>query len=638
MNIEIARARIAEIIAGARHKDYDEVQEVTELSEIIHADESGDLAKELRRYRPNEDSDLFRQRLRAFNPISRTLLQPTYSYTEHIRRSDSRRAKVVQPNQQVMTLVTRNFERFYNDLPLTDYLFEAVDYANKYDPNLWIGFERENVDTGRGVVVNVYPVEFSGTEVVDFGMSPNGQTRYMCAMIEYKEKDRNGRDVEIESYFFYGAGFIIRAVKDDKAPIHTQVDASQFERRTFIQNNRPVQFLYREIENGTQETPFFRAGAFRFERHNACEMLVQSAVPVIRDLIRDASFLAVHKTLHIFPERAEYVRPCTAVNQQNQPCISGYYDGIRDAEHYCNACAGTGKARARSEQEVIQLAWDENMTAEQFVELNKLVHYFDRPLNVSEFYVKELERAQQLVFATTYNQNNITPAGAPRTATEVNIQADMINNVLVRIAKRIEVGFELAHRIAFQYYNATAGAEASLSFGKDFKVVPLEMLIATYQTAKEAGVPRLVLKSIEEDMIEKSYPDWPMLKDEITALNEYKPFDDKEPAEVQGIILSRAEDDPMRVRWENWSEIERLVQRAVRPRFFHELTPERRDTIIDAVTIAVQAQVKPAALVPDIPSGFDMGDMTDGEDTPEPDSDNMDDNDADNIDDNNDGE
>ena len=67
------------------------------------------------------------------------------------------------------------------------------------------------------------------------------------------------------------------------------------------------------------------------------------------------------------------------------------------------------------------------------------------------------------------------------------------------------------------------------------------------------------------------------------------------------------------------------------------MTPERRDTIIDAVTIAVQAQVKPAALVPDIPSGFDMGDMTDGEDTPEPDSDNMDDNDADNID-NNDGE
>ena len=205
----------------------------------------------------------------------------------------------------------------------------------------------------------------------------------------------------------------------------------------------------------------------------------------------------------------------------------------------------------------------------------------------------------------------------------------MINNVLVRIARRIEIGYELAHRIAYQYYNATSGAEASLSFGKDFKVVPLDQLVTLYDNAKKAGVPRLILKAIEADMTEKAYPDWPQYRDEIGAINEYRPFDDKEPAEIQGIILSRASNDPARVRWENWSEIVRLIQRAIRPLFFHELTPERRDQIIDIATEAVMAQVRGAELMPEpAPSPFALTDLIQDDETP--DGDNTDDNDEDN--------
>jgi hypothetical protein len=123
----------------------------------------------------------------------------------------------------------------------------------------------------------------------------------------------------------------------------------------------------------------------------------------------------------------------------------------------------------------------------------------------------------------------------------------------------------------------------------------------------------MVLKAIEADMVEKAYPDWPQYRDEIGAINEYKPFDDKEPAEIQGIILSRASDDPARIRWENWAEIVRLIQRAIRPRFFHELTPELRDQIIDAATTTVQAQIRNADLIPDVGQMADFGieDMTD---------------------------
>jgi hypothetical protein len=136
----------------------------------------------------------------------------------------------------------------------------------------------------------------------------------------------------------------------------------------------------------------------------------------------------------------------------------------------------------------------------------------------------------------------------------------------------------------------------------------------------------MVLKAIEADMVEKAYPDWPQYRDEIGAINEYKPFDDKEPAEIQGIILSRAADDPARIRWENWSEIVRLIQRAIRPRFFHELTPELRDQIIDAATTTVQAQIRNADLMPDVGQMADFGieDMTD-------ESDDTDDNDEDNA-------
>jgi len=129
----------------------------------------------------------------------------------------------------------------------------------------------------------------------------------------------------------------------------------------------------------------------------------------------------------------------------------------------------------------------------------------------------------------------------------------------------------------------------------------------------------MVLKAIEADMVEKAYPDWPQYRDEIGAINEYKPFDDKEPAEIQGIILSRASDDPARIRWENWAEIVRLIQRAIRPRFFHELTPELRDQIIDAATTTVQAQIRNADLMPEMPT-FDITDQIDEGDEGEDDN------------------
>jgi hypothetical protein len=595
MTLEQGREQIAKVVDGYRHKDYHEVKEVTKYSHIIHAEEGDDLGEEITRYRKAEKgTDAMRQRLKAFNPITRALLNPTYSTLQHIPRADGQRIQVEQPDDQVMELVDANFERFYGEETLVDWVTQNVIELNKIDPNAWIGFERLNVDQAGRTVVQVYPVEFSGVQAVDFGMTLNGKVSYLAARIDYKEKDASGNDVDVEAYWLYLAGFVIRAIRDDKGAIHTQLDPAEFEQVTFAVDGDPVRFLYSETENGSQEVPFFNAGAFPYERTTAKELLIQPALGVVLDVIRDKMLLDVLKMLHITMERAEYRKECTATNEQNQPCIGGYFGGIHTSENFCKTCNGKGHTSARNEQDVLELQWGENMTADQMIDLSKLVHYFDRPLDIPKFYVEELSRQANLIFTTTYNQNGLIPSVA-RTATEVMIQADMINNKLSQIAARIEAGIELAYRVAFQYYGRSANSDVSYSIPREFGVLSLSDLTALYKQAKDAGVPVTVTRAIEYDMIEKAYPDWPDLRAELIALTEYKPYRDKSEQERALIIAGQPETAYRRVLWENWSEIERRIKAQLRASdiYFHQLTPERQQQMLDVEVAAIVATIQP---------------------------------------------
>lgn len=475
-------------------------------------------------------------------------------------------------------------------MTLEGYVDDVVRYAQMNDPNLWVGFEREDYTENNIAKARIYPVEFSGLQVLDFKMTNNLKTEYLCARIQYTEKDANGKKVLVSAFWFYGPGYVLRAISNTDNPVHRKYDVSGWGLVEFTVSEKPDPFYYTEIENGTVEVPFHRAGAFRYERHNCCELMFWPAIGLVRDAIRDAAFLGVQKSKHVFPERVEYVKPCNYINEQQQPCVGGYIDG--DNSRTCPSCKGSGKAKSRNDQESLQLIWPEGASADSLPDLANIVYYVDRPLDATTFMRDEITRQAQLIFSVTYNQNNVIPAGQPRTATEVMIQADLLNNRLAPVARVQESILELAWRIAGQYYSVY-DIDVSYDFGNDFKVEPLDALIVRYEAAKKAGAPYQVLRSLLYAMIEKMYPDWPEMRQEILSLMQYKPFQDKDSAEVATILAGRADDDPDRLLWENWGQVERMVIEALRPNgagaYFHHLSAERRaQQIAQALTMLVE--------------------------------------------------
>lgn len=608
MNQEQAFERLTYIIENEhRHDGYGAVLRVLDESLLIHTTDPENHRDEIRRYRDQEPERVERWRMRMHNPITAALVQPTYSALHHIKDADQVKQTAKQPNSRVMELVNENYQRFYGEQPLEEYLYDAISYYNKYDPNAWIGFERENVISDSGAVerINIYPVEFSGAQVIDFSRNMNGRTLYLCAMFTFSAMDNKGRNVSgLEDYFFYFPGGVIRAVQVEDGATREGIDLEAFENTVFIRDGKPKEFLVREIENGSQEVPFLCAGSFdhpEYPRGMVKGLFLQESVPLLRQIIRDDHFLSIQKAVHCFPERHEYVSPCRAVNEQGEPCVRGYYGGHYDNDHVCHSCNGTGIQVVNSELSGKQLLYDDTMSADQLLDLSRLVNYVERPLDIAEMYISEVTRLAKLVFSVTYNQNDTQPAAAPKTATEVRINADAMNNKLMPVARQIENAWELAHRIAFQYYDATNDTDVEMSYTGQLKVLTVDELTAQYQAAKSAGLPYYILQSIQNDIIRKQYRNWPEQAAEISALQSWKPWQDKSPEETALILTMRSPEDFDRKLWENWESVVQYIQREIldgEP-IFHQLSYSlQMEYLWQAVEVVAQGVV-PMGMEPD---------------------------------------
>ena len=596
MDIIQADARLRRIIeTGARHKNYEKAKAFEEIAEIIFADKPSEVYDHMRRYRPNEDEAISRQRVNLSNPQTSAIIAPISAMLTHIKRAKSGGLDVTitHPDEELKNQVERKFENFYEGLTLVDYLYEAAKYANLRDPNMWVGFERQNYEDNGVTNARVYPVEFSSEQAYDFGLNNFGDTVYLCAGIHYKESTTDGKDVSVESIWFYGAGFIIRAVYNAQPIIHTQVDPSDgWNSIIYTVKGKPESWLYKIVENDAQEVPFFRPGAFQYERKQIKQLMYQDALGLLYDYLRDTVYLSAQKTLHVFPNRAEYVRPCNYQDEQGQPCINGRI-GEGEEMHQCGQCQGTGRMQARSESDVITMRFDEGMSADQMLDLAKLVHYFNVDIKPTEFFVRELDRIAKLVFAVTFNQNDTAPhLAVERTATEVTFQADQINNVLSSIGEAIERGIEKAYRLAFQYVGRAKDSDVSAKYGQDFKVIPLDQVLATYGQAVAVNAPGEVIEKLQMTLIEMQYPDDSLTRNDILAMFAYKPFATLTPEAAAQVIADRAADDPDKLLYENWTVFCRILKADLNGLHFSKLTEQEQQRRVDMALEMVKARIR----------------------------------------------
>lgn len=576
---ELALARVKACIEDEyKHPLYGETQEILKVSLEIHADDSDDQKEQLRRYRMSEDADLFKQRVRISNPATAAPLETCYSYISQVWRTDGVKKTVNINSETAKRIIEQQFGTFYGRMDLHEYMFTQVQRANVYDPNAWLIFERSTLadNTGRVLDVEIYPIYVNSTSAIDWGMDRKGNTQYLLfrqSRTVYQGKAPR----EIWDYYVYAQGYYLHVAE--------QLDADSTDTRDFSQYAiAPIKpdpgrrWVYFSAPLPGNICPAFRLGAYPYKEHpEICELFAQSAVPALQDLMRDANYLAVMKTLHCFPDRAEYVKPCKHENEQGECCEGGWYGGIRAADHRCKSCGGLGYAATVSEQTTKRLPWPES--ADELVELQKLSHYFERPIDIVQTYINETERITNQVVRVVMNQEIFERPSGTATATEIRVNYDRIYNKLMPFAEQVAAGWEYAYMVAFAYLGANGDAE--MRYPADMKMMSIDELLVQLGAAKANGAPIEVIDGINTDLIQKQYRAMPDVAADVSALQSWKPWRDKTDAQVAAIIGGRAETDFQRRLWENFTEITAYIGRTLKPGLFAQTSYDGQRQVIE---------------------------------------------------------
>ena len=570
---------------------YAHTQEIYQISKEIHAQDSKDQADQLRRYRSSEEDELFKQRIRITNPATSAPLEACYSYLSQVWRTDGVKTTITGAKDS-LTKLNATFETFYGRQDLHEYIFNICERANTLDPNAWIVFERRTDTGGVGLVtgLTIYPIYFPSPSALDWKMDKKGNTEYVIFMtmraVMVKDSPEMVRDIYVYSpeFYMHFAERYAGAVDDRDLTNYNAVA---------IKGDKNTSWVYIQAEL-FGVCPAVRLGAYPYKtRPEVCELFAQRAVPQLRDLMRDANYLSVMKTTHCFPDRAEYVKPCRHENEQGECCDNGWYGGIHDNAHQCRMCGGRGYVVNASEQTVKRLPWPEGASPEELIELSRLAHYYERPIDIVQTYIAETERITNATVRTVMNQEIFERPTGTATATEIKVNYDRIYNKLMPFAEQVANIFESAWNIGFSYLNDTTG-NVEMKYPADMKMMSVSELLVLLAEAKASGAPVEIIDGINADLIAKQYRAMPDKAKDMHAMQAWKPWRDKDPAQIAAIIGGRAPEDFQRQLWEGFTDVIAYLQNTLEPGVFANTSRDGQRALIER---AINEITKGRALV-----------------------------------------
>lgn len=554
MNIQQASQYFLTVVSqGRRHKRYEEEKAYYETCRALMGG-TEEQKEILRNYTAREDEQQREQRLRLTNSLTSSALAPSLAYIDEVGRVDNVR-QIVEGNSQVKSRIEEHFKRFYRGESLIQYCFEAGKYATKLDPNYWTLFLYKTATdpvNGANIITDIYPYEVRSIDVVDYAYNEAGELLYLIFQSKAMGADRNGRTVDVPEFYMYGIGYVIHMVENMQGVTVQGIDDNY----TVVSEGKKS-YYQRVMPNSTREVPAHKWSAYMSDVHDneIGEPIYAKAIPLLRSLICRGSFHDVHTVLHIRAEKFNYEKSCSHRDEESGAmCEGGYYGGIRSQDHLCKACHGAGIIRPSSEQSVISLQWPDRQ--EEIFDLSKLTHYAERPIGILEYYRKEIDLISRQISLTIFSQQNVDASSLAniQTATQSKIESDKVNNKLAPFAANIEKAWELAWRVAFNYYNQQA-EQIRLAFPQDFKLQTLEELIATYQSAVSASLPYTILSAIKMDIMKKLYRNTPEVVLLAEAMEKHKPFKSKTAEEAAIILQGRAQDDPEKQLYEQWDNV-----------------------------------------------------------------------------------
>jgi hypothetical protein len=257
----------------------------------------------------------------------------------------------------------------------------------------------------------------------------------------------------------------------------------------------------------------------------------------------------------------------------------------------CTVCHGTGtQPYHKGTQDVITLALPRDPA--QMIPLDNLLVYKSPDISLLEFDANYLKSLKETIYAQMFNLDRYLRSDVSVTATEVNVEADNLNNTLYGFAQHYSTVWEFVVKDIATFTDLSDGLIAEHQFPKDFKFKTVEQLFADLSAAKNAGASSSTIDAIQNDINKKLYADRPDELKRMDIKNKFNPFAGYTETNIRFIISQRNTTLYNRTLWENLESIFQDLEFENDNPWLYDMEETKIRELIQAKTNEYMANIK----------------------------------------------
>lgn len=515
------------------HEDYDRV---TKLAEKYYKLKTGDGIEELLHQITTRVTDEeFEQVKRIYKSIIPSTLNSTKMPFLQAARTDPHRDIDYETDSDVKELELQQYiDTYWGDKSLDKYLeYAFVDY-NYIDPNAFLITEFDAFDP-RVEKATPYPFVADSEQAIMFKYR-NEILEYLVVKMPVKFMDGDIEKDGTKYTIYLGWDTIVLSQVASK---------TVFEAEVIEIRGKYYQVFY--FEPKSEKVPAIRFGYNRDEQTKGRTFIsvFHPVIGLLEKTLKIDSELDLSCAMVAFPQRFAYVSPC-----KNPGCNKGWMPDNSE----CDVCHGTGtEPMHKGTQDVITLALPRDPA--QMIDLENMLVYKGPDIALLEFDSNYLKSLKETIYAQMFNLDRYLRSDVSVTATEVNVEADNLNNTLYGFAQHYSTVWMFVVNDIATFTDLDEGLIVEHQFPKDFKFKTVEQLMADLQAAKNANASPSTVDAIQNDINKKLYADRPNDLKRMEVKNKFNPFGGYSETNIRYIISQGNTTKYVRTLWENYEAI-----------------------------------------------------------------------------------
>lgn len=593
LNKEQAIAKVQDTIKGERHQDYKRTVDLAIKYKRLNTGE--DIDSMLEQYNPRESNEAFEQRKRITKVTTSALASSVRKPFLKVPRTDRVVRKIIPRNKRTDKAIESEIQTKLDLFFGSDSEEGGLDFwlRNRFvelsfsDPNTFIVIEFNDFDHLQETP-NAYPFEVPSEDALNFHVD-NNNVHWLVARqrIKYKaEIEGDGFKFEDgERFTIYCGEFsiVFRRISKNKA---VQLKDVQ-DHEEIIQVENESFYAVSEYQTKLPDWQLFRVGYVRDEHTDGRTFVnpYHSALPYFEKSIKAVSEMDLTNTLHVFPQKLQYVTNC--LGEPENTCNKG-----RNREGgICKACNGRGTQFHTSSQDVITYPLPD--TKEELFPLRDMMVYFTPPIELLDFQYKVINDFDAKIHQAVFNSTVLVQKTVVATATEKDQDMDSVYDTLTPFAQKCSaVYLNVCNAIA-----VLMGYESRVSFvyrfPNDFKIKTKQMLYNEMKTISETSAPSFVREAVQDDFANQVFIDDPEGLIKYKVKKQFQPFRGKSEEEIILALNSQFTLNRSKILYLNFEEIFSEAEQKDQNFYIHNYQVQK--AVIDEIIAEYEKSLTPVA-------------------------------------------